>query len=143
MVSKLDFENLKETAEELGLTKDQLEARRLAYLGSKYDYFLTNIYNSTADIRNSWIAHVGKTSDSVQASLREVSPGQWVSDEGGAEVLASWLDSESGRNFWNRTVRAASQGAGGLVGALGMFGAGIVGDAKDFWTGSWVLRRRA
>ena len=135
LVSKLDFENLKETAEELGLTKDQLEARRLAYLGSKYDYFLTNIYNSTADIRNSWIAHVGKTSDSVQASLREVSPGQWVSDEGGAEVLASWLDSESGRNFWNRTVRAASQGAGDLVGALGMFGAGIVGDTVDFWTG--------
>jgi len=135
LVSKLDFENLKENAEELGLTKDQLEARRLAYLGSKYDYFLTNIYNSTADIRNSWIAHVGKTSDSVQASLREVSPGQWVSDEGGAEVLASWLDSESGRNFWNRTVRAASQGAGDLVGALGMFGAGIVGDTVDFWTG--------
>ena len=135
LVSKLDFENLKENAEELGLTKDQLEARRLAYLGSKYDYFLTNIYNSTADIRNSWIAHVGKTSDSVQSSLREVSPGQWVSDEGGAEVLASWLDSESGRNFWNRTVRAASQGAGDLVGALGMFGAGIVGDTVDFWTG--------
>jgi len=99
LVSKIDFEVLQENAEEFGTTKEALTIKRLAYLQSKYDYFLANIFNSTADIRNSWIAHVGKTTDGTQSELLEVSPGQWVGGEGDAEVLASWLDSETGRNY--------------------------------------------
>ena len=136
LVAKKDFTSLKENAEALGLTEDNLELQRLTYLDRNFNSIVDTIYNSTADIRSSWITHIGKATSTKGDEAKKAAAGRVD-----VELLAEWLDTESGKNFWNRMGRAALQGGGDLAG-VALMGTGMavnsvtgwVGDAINFWT---------
>ena len=141
LVAKNDFAALKRNAEKLGTTEDKLELERLTYLENNYDRFLDDIFNSTADIRNSWITHVGKEA-SAPFSLDREEAEKVAKGRIDVEILANWLDTEKGTNWINRLGQSAIQGSGDLVGMALMGGGylvnkatGVWGAAADFWTG--------
>lgn len=160
-VVKKDFETLLEKAEELGTTKESLRLKRLNYLDSNYDSFIETIKNSTADIRDSWNEHVTKAVDSLPLyktpESGEVGPPELLDKSSltpdmlrdssnvqpfRLETMASWLDTESGRNWFNRVGQSAAQGAADLVGSLSMFAGSLVGDAVSFYSEGTFERDR-
>jgi len=164
LVAKADFDNLVESKElvfqdvdedgdrifvnldgkedsEGRTQKDRLLATRKKTLDRMYDNMVDSIYDSTADIRNSWLDHISTT---------ELGDERYKTDKSRGEILGEWLDTENGKNFYNRIGQSILQGLGDLVGAISLVGGKAVnritpGDDPTFLerTGSDILKGTA
>ena len=164
LVAKADFDNLVESKElvfqdvdedgdrifvnldgkedsEGRTQKDRLLATRKKTLDRMYDNMVDSIYDSTADIRNSWLDHISTT---------DLADERYKTDKSRGEILGEWLDTENGKNFYNRIGQSILQASGDLVGAISLVGGKAVnlitpGDDPNFLerTGSDILKGTA
>ena len=117
------FINLQgETKDSEGRTlEERLRALRKKKLDDSYETIVDSIFDGTADLRNSWLNHI-KTTDLYDPKFK--------SSKSRGEILGEWLDTESGKNFYNRVGRSILQASGDLVGALSL----IAGKAQNLVT---------
>ena len=164
LVAKADFDNLVESKElvfqdvdedgdrifvnldgkedsEGRTQKDRLLATRKKTLDRMYDNMVDSIYDSTADIRNSWLDHISTT---------DLADARYKTDKSRGEILGEWLDTENGKNFYNRIGQSILQASGDLVGAISLVGGKAVnlitpGDDPNLLerTGSDILKGTA
>ena len=101
--------------------KKILTQERKNYLDAIFERVQEDIYDSTADIRNSWTRHIQNTYivDRTKDNIRSR-----------GEILGDWLDTESGRNFFNRIGQSLGSAAIGTV----AFAASMLGRVGQAFT---------